>query len=230
MKTTMANTNLKANAGRLVALLVASLLFLEPAVPLHAETVPLPDAQPPQSLQIVILDGEGALNNISQRTAREPIVQVQDENHKPLAGAAVLFAIHGGGEGAGASFTGGASSLSVVTDANGVAHAAGLVANGVKGPWQIQVTASYGKVTTTTTINESNVAPSAPGSNSPQKPNFHWPLSKPTTIVGSVIVLGAVLAIVVVSSNNNNSTSISTGSGTVGNPTGQFRPGIRIHF
>ena len=225
----MSNTTHTGSSGRLVALLVASLLFLEPAAALRAEPLPLADA-PPQSLQIVILEGEGALNNISERTAREPIVQVQDENHKPLAGAAVLFAIHGGGEGAGGAVGGGASSLSVVTDANGVAHATGLVTNGVKGAWQLQVTASYGKVTTTTTINESNVTPTVQSNLKPQKPNFHWPLSKPTTIVGGVLVFGAILAIVVVTSNSNNSTTITTGTGTVGAPGGAVRPGIRIHF
>ncbi|MGD0893244.1 MAG: hypothetical protein ABR923_17100 [Terracidiphilus sp.] len=229
MKTAMSNTIHKASSGRLVALLVASLLILEPALPLRADALPL-DGAPPQSLQIAILDGEGALNNISQRTAREPIVQVQDENHKPVAGALVLFAIHGGGQGASAAFTGGASTLSVVTDANGVAHAAGLVANQVKGPWQIQVTASYGKLTTSTVINENNVAPSAQGQAPPSKPPFHWALSKPTTIVGGVLVLGAIVAIVVVASNNNNSTNITPGGGTVGAPTTAVRPGIRFHF
>ncbi len=223
----MANTKNSGTCGRLVALLVASLLFLEPALPLYAEALPLADA-PPQSLQIVILDGEGALNNISQRTAREPIVQVQDENHKPVAGAIVLFALHTGAGGAGGAFVGGASSLSVVTDANGLAHATGIVANQIKGSWQIQVTANYGKLSTSTTINESNVAPTGPGSSTTKG---HWPLSKPTTILGSVIVLGTVVAIVVVASNNSSGTNITTGGGTVGAPgAGQVRPGIRIHF
>src|SRR5271163_2790014 len=50
-------------------------------------------AAPPPSLRIVILEGEDVSNNIKERTAREPIIQVQDENHKPVAGAAVLFSI-----------------------------------------------------------------------------------------------------------------------------------------
>jgi hypothetical protein len=219
----MANTTYSGTSVRLVALLVASLLLLEPAAPLHAEV--LPAEAPPQSLQIVILDGEGALNNISERTAREPIVQVQDENHKPLAGAAVLFAIHGGSGGAGAAFAGGASSLSVVTDANGVAHAAGLLANQAQGSWQIQVTASVGKVQATTVINESNVVPSA--SPSPSKPPAHWPVSKPVTIVGGLLAVGAIIAFVVVS-NNNNGTTITTGTGTVGAPA--IKAGIHIRF
>ena len=126
----MAHTIREGIGGRLVALLLDSLLLQEHALPLFAQDAPA--ASPPHSLQIVILDGEGALNNIQERTAREPIVQVQDENHKPVAGAAVLFAIHGASSSAGGAFAGGASSLSVVTDANGVAKAVGMLPNKIQ--------------------------------------------------------------------------------------------------
>jgi hypothetical protein len=228
----MAKTIHSSTSARLLALLVASLLLLEPAVPLRAEA-PL-DGAPPASLQIAILDGEGALNNIQERTAREPIVQVQDENHKPVSGAAVLFAIHGAAGGAGGSFAGGASSLSVITDANGVAKATGLVTNHLQGNWQIQVTATKGPLTANTTINQQNVTPSGQSGNqpnqAPQKPPFHWPLSKALTIAGGVIVAGVVIA-VVASQNNNSGTTITTGTGTVGAPSaGAVRAGIRFHF
>ncbi|MGD0734896.1 MAG: hypothetical protein ABR976_07100 [Terracidiphilus sp.] len=229
----MANTNHSTTAARLLALLVASLLLFEPAVPLRAEA--LPEGAPPASLQIAILDGDGALNNIQERTAREPIVQVQDENHKPVAGAAVLFAIHGAAGGAGGAFAGGASTLSVVTDANGVAKAVGLATNHLQGNWQIQVTATKGNLTTSTTINEQNVTPSPQGGNQPNqtpttKPPFHWPISKGLTIAAGVVVAGVVIGIVA-AQNNNNGTTITTGNGTVGAPTsGAVRAGIRIHF
>ena len=38
-----------------------------------------------QSALRFIVEGEGAINNIRLRTAREPIVQVEDENRKPVA-------------------------------------------------------------------------------------------------------------------------------------------------
>ena len=81
---------------------------------------PLVEAQaPPVSLQITILDGEDAMNNIRQRTAREPIVQVEDENHKPVAGAVVIFLLPN--DGAGGTFAGGAHTLTVTTDSKGQA-------------------------------------------------------------------------------------------------------------
>ena len=38
--------------------------------------------QNPTSLQILIVEGDGAINNVKQRVNREPIVQVEDENGK----------------------------------------------------------------------------------------------------------------------------------------------------
>jgi len=224
----MAKMTNSGTGGRMVALLLASLLLLQPTAPLLAQDSPA--AAPPHSLQIVILDGEGALNNVQERTAREPIVQVQDENHKPLSGASVLFAIHGATGGAGGSFAGGASSLSVVTDANGIAKGVGLLPNQIQGQWQIQVTAHYGNLTTTTNINQSNIfkaLQNQPDNPSPQKPPYKWPLSKPATIVGGVAI-GVALIIVFVELNTNSGTKITTGGGTVGAPT--YRPGIRIRF
>ena len=92
-----------------IALNLALLLFAQPALaltcPLCNVAEELPDAPmpAPQGLQIEILDGDNALNNIQQRTAREPIVQVTDENHKPVAGALVLFAVRENPNGAGAA-------------------------------------------------------------------------------------------------------------------------------
>jgi hypothetical protein len=110
------------------------------------------DAAP--KLNIVIVEGDGAINNIRQRTAREPIIQVEDENHKPVAGAAVIFTLSG--QGAGGSFAGGAQSLSVVTDSQGRAVARGFHPNNVQGQYQIHVTASNNGQTSNATINQTN--------------------------------------------------------------------------
>lgn len=110
----------------------------------------------PASLQITIIDGEDAINNIRQRTAREPIVQVEDENHKPVAGAAVTFVLPN--EGPSGTFLGGTRTLSVVTDSNGRAVARGFTPNRATGRYQIRVNANYQGKTAQATINQSNVA------------------------------------------------------------------------
>ena len=107
-------------------------------------------------LNIVIVEGEGAINNIKQRTAREPIVEVQDENHRPVAGAAVLFALPSNGPGA--TFAQGARTATFISDQNGRVVAQGLRVNRVSGRFQIRVTASSQGRTGTTLISQTNVA------------------------------------------------------------------------
>ena len=112
-----------------------------------------PQEQGP-ALQIVILDGEGAINNIRQRTAREPIVQVEDENHRPVAGAVVLFTLPD--RGASGVFANGQTSMTVISDSQGRAVATGLRPNSVQGNFQVRVNASYQGRTANTSINQSN--------------------------------------------------------------------------
>jgi hypothetical protein len=109
---------------------------------------------PAPKLNLVIVEGDGAINNVRQRMAREPIVQVEDENHKPIAGAVVLFELPT--RGAGAEFPGGAHSLSVTTDAQGRAVAHGLTPTKAQGQFQIHVTAKYNGATTDATITQTN--------------------------------------------------------------------------
>jgi len=108
----------------------------------------------PKKLKIVILEGEGAINNIRQRTAREPIVQVVDENNRPVAGATVMFLLPESGPGG--TFPNGARSLVVTTDSQGKAVAKGFRANAETGKFQIQVEATYRDLVAQTTINQAN--------------------------------------------------------------------------
>lgn len=122
--------------------------------------LPLPaqDAGP-KALSIVIVEGEGAINNLRTRVAREPIVQVEDENHKPVSGALVTFLLPNNGPGA--TFPNGSKSLTVVTDSNGRAVARGLHANSQRGAYQLRVTAQLNQLTTSATIGMSNAAVAA---------------------------------------------------------------------
>ncbi len=134
---------------RCLVSLSLSLLLAIPDVARAATQAPVP-----AKLNIVIVEGEGAINNIRQRTAREPIVQVEDENHRPVAGAAVLFLLPENGPGG--TFANGARSLSVTTDSQGRAVAQGLRVNNVKGKFQIQVEASYMGLSAAATITQTN--------------------------------------------------------------------------
>ena len=117
-------------------------------------TPPPVRAQAPAKLNILIVEGDGAINNVRQRTAREAIVQVEDENHRPVAGAAVLFMLPGSGPSG--VFAGGARTLLATTNSKGLAVAKGLRVGNIVGKFQIQVEASYQGVTANTTITQAN--------------------------------------------------------------------------
>ncbi|MCL5744005.1 MAG: hypothetical protein M1541_08775 [Acidobacteria bacterium] len=112
-------------------------------------------------MNIVIVEGEGAINNIRQRTAREPIVQVEDENHRPVAGAVVVFTLPD--RGASGVFPNGSHSTTIISDAQGRAVARGLRPNNVAGQYQVHVNASYQGMTGTATLTQTNVAAAAAG-------------------------------------------------------------------
>lgn len=126
-----------------------------------AQNIPLRAQQAPSSgkINIVIVEGEGAINNVRQRVAREPIVQVEDENRKPIAGAAVTFLLPN--QGAGATFANGARSLTITTDAQGRAVARGLRPNSVNGNYEIRVNASHEGQTASATISQTNAITAA---------------------------------------------------------------------
>jgi hypothetical protein len=113
---------------------------------------------PASPLKIVVIDGEGAVNIIQQKTAVNPIVEVRDRNNLPVAGASVTFSIAGGGQGA--AFAGGLQTLTVTTNAAGQAAASGL--NAVSsGTLQIQVQAAYQGQVATAAISQTNFATAA---------------------------------------------------------------------
>ena len=169
----------------------------------------------PKALSIVILDGEGALNNIRQRTAREPVVQVQDENHKPVAGATVLFALHSGAGGAGGTFSG-ATTFSAITGLDGIAVAKGLTPNATRGTYTISVQASVGTVSAGAVITQTNILGALSTATKAAQVHHGIFASHAFLIVGSVAVAtAAVVATAVVVTHNNAGATITPGQGTV---------------
>lgn len=139
-----------------------------PVRPLMAVILSLVMALPPawaqeagaiKALNIVIVEGEGAINNVRQRVAREPIAEVTDENKKPVAGALVTFMLPGNGPGG--VFANGSNTLTVTTDNAGRAVARGLRVNNQQGPFQVRVSASHQGLTTSTSFTMTNAAVAA---------------------------------------------------------------------
>ena len=102
---------------------------------------PAPAQSAPARIEIVVVEGEGVAYSPGQRAPRNLVVRVEDDDHRPVAGASVNFALPVSG--ASGEFANGSSNLSVVTDNQGLGTAHGFRPNQVPGKVQIYVTASY---------------------------------------------------------------------------------------
>jgi hypothetical protein len=109
------------------------------------------------AIRIEVLEGQGAINNITRKTAWEPAVQVLDEAGAPVAGATVTFVLPA--VGASGQFADGSRVLAMQTDENGRAVASGLRPNNVVGQFEIRVTATHSGATANVTITQTNAAP-----------------------------------------------------------------------
>jgi hypothetical protein len=171
-------------------------------------------------LNLVIVEGDGQINNIRQRTAREPVVQVEDENHKPVAGAVVVFTTPS--RGATAAFANGSHTLTATTDAAGRAVGRGLTPNTARGEFQIHVTASYRGQSANADIKQTNAVVTAAGTAATAA--GHGKLIAVLAVVGAAAAGG--IAYAVSQTGGNNATipataipaTISAGGGTVGPP------------
>jgi len=150
------------------------------------------EPQAPRKLNLVIVEGEGAINNVKLRTARETIVQVEDENHKPVAGAVVVFLLPGNGPGG--TFVNGSKSATIVADSNGRAVMPRVQLNSTGGKFEIKAHASHQGLEADASIAQSTVAAGG--------------LSTGAIIgiVAAVAAAGAVAAVVATRSKGSSST------------------------
>jgi hypothetical protein len=174
-----------------------------------------------EMLNLIVVEGEGAINNIRQRTARETIVQVEDENRKPVAGAVVVFTLPS--QGAGGTFANGAQMLTVTTNAQGRAVAQGLRVNRIAGQWQMRVNASLGNRTGSVIISQTNVvaaAGAAAGSGAAAGISGKT-IAIIAAVAGAAAAGGAVAATRGGGGGGSSAavpTTIAAGTGTVGHP------------
>lgn len=149
-------------ANRIIAGALAAALALpaqqapgrvEPGTPqAPASAAPKPG---PAALKIVVLEGEGARNDIRSGTAVAPRVQVVDEAGKPVRDAEVVFRLPM--EGPGGVFHGWVKTQTVRTGEDGVAAATGYAPNDIEGRFNIRVTARAGSQEASAVIAQSNV-------------------------------------------------------------------------
>jgi hypothetical protein len=115
-----------------LSIALSAVLLAESGAPARGQT--------PAPLRIVVVEGEAGINNIRTGSARDVVVRVEDDGGKPVEGAAVVFSLPA--QGAGGAFPDSAATLTVMTDAAGLATMRGLRPNRIAGKFQIHVNAS----------------------------------------------------------------------------------------
>jgi hypothetical protein len=110
---------------------------------------------------VVALAGEGEENDLERGIMAPLVVQVLDQNARPVEGAEVIFRFPMSGPGA--VFSNQQTSQTVRTNADGQAAAVGWTANSQVGSFQVRVSAARRNEVGETTVSMVNVARAADG-------------------------------------------------------------------
>lgn len=177
---------------------------------------PLPTVQ---TLKVMVLAGDGEMNDLERKIMAPLVVDVLDQNSRPVEGAAVVFRFPLNGPGAG--FSNGEKSRTVRTNADGQAAAIDWMANGEVGKFQVRVTASRGNELGEAVISMSNVSRITEDVKSKGNKGKHksvW--SSRWVKIGIVAgIAGAVTGIVLATKGDSAPTvTASPGSPTIGGP------------
>lgn len=165
-------------------------------------------ATQPTKLNINVVEGAGAVNNVRTRAAREFTVEVDDQDDHPVSGAVVTF--YAPNEGAGGAFAGDTQLLTVVTDKDGRAVAGSFRPNSTVGDYNIQVTATLGDQTATATISQSNRALAVPQAKKSNKKVLA------IVLVAAAVAVGAGAGLAGHGGSSSSSSSSSTPTATLG--------------
>jgi hypothetical protein len=171
----------------------------------------------PPRISIIVVEGEGASSSVRQRVSHDPVVKIEDDDHQPIAGAVVVFALPVSGTSG--EFFNGTKTLTLVTDKSGLAAAHGIKTNEIPGKLQIYVTASYRTLRARTLINQTVEGVPGVKVRSPElrtsKSGGKWKW----VLLGMVAAGGAGAGVYYGTHNSSSSpVSISTGAVVFGSP------------
>lgn len=183
----------------------------QPAAPQVAAPAQQLVAPVTQSLKILVLEGQHSVNDVTRRIGVQPVVEVRDENDRPVEGANVIFRLPPNGPGG--TFDGHALSETVRTNGHGQAGASGFAPNAAPGTFDIHVTALLGSRMGQATITQTNAANRlvmvAPQVN--KKPM--WRNKYVLIAIGAAAAAGIALA--VASGSGNKGVTITPGPVTI---------------
>jgi hypothetical protein len=169
--------------------------------------ISMPSVAQEEAIHVVVLEGDGAINNVRSSHAKEPLVRVEDANNRGIPGATVTFVVPSGG--AGVLFGDAGTTLTLTTDDRGEVVARAVHPNRNAGSFQIHVTASKDGRRATALIAQTNVDP---GSHSSSRKIVL------IAVIGGAAAAGAAVAL----RGGKSSSAPPAASGTVvtaGNPS-----------
>jgi hypothetical protein len=169
--------------------------------------ISMPSVAQEEPIHVVVLEGDGAINNVRSLHAKEPLVRVEDANNRGVPGATVTFVVPSGG--AGVLFGDAGTTLTLTTDDRGEVVARAVHPNRNAGSFQIHVTASKDGKRATALIAQTNVDP---GSHSSSRKIVLL------AVIGGAAAAGAAVAL----HGGKSSSAPPAASGTVvtaGNPS-----------
>ena len=182
----------------------------QPPISVPAATPP-PAATVIESLKILVLEGEGAINAVDRNLHKPAVVEIRDQNDRPVEGAEVVFRLPPTGPGG--YFPGQKASRTVKSNLQGQAVATGFAPNKETGRFKIHVTATYGNQIGETDISQTNALQvNAVNLEKPPKKFGWWKIAA----LGGGGVLAAVLIIVATRGNSDQTITIVPGPVTIG--------------
>lgn len=204
--------------------------------PAFAQTPPAQTTAPVQKaaalptvedLKVIALAGKNEVNDIQRRVMAPLVVQVLDQNDRPVQNAEVVFRFPL--QGPGATFPGGKTSLTAHTNGQGQVAAMNWMANNETGGFEVHVSASYGSEVGSLVIpmsNANNVPAAKVGVGAGTSPEKHHRWYSPTwvkvALIGGAAAVGVGIFLATRGGGSKagagSTVTISPGSPSVGGP------------
>jgi len=203
-----------------LSLFLAVLMALLPNLPAQQPPIqpPTPLAEPlpaVESLKVIPLSGNHGMNDLERRVMAPLVVQVLDQNSRPVEGAQVVFRFPL--KGPGAEFPNRQPAQTVRSNADGQAAAVGWMARET-GSFQVHIAVSRGNELGEATISMTNVTRFVADGKEKHRTWWSNKWAKVAVIAGAA---GVTVAIVLLTRGGGSSTSTVTaspGSPTIGGP------------
>jgi len=195
----------------IVALFTAAALCLPTAaiaqntpVGPDADKAPIgaPSGEKTGDLRIIVLQGEGAINNVQTHLGTAPVIEVRDRNDQPLDGATVVFELPR--TGAGGSFPAEQLTFTGRTNRQGQVGTPTFLPNHQTGRFSVNVTANLGNSVGYARIRQTNSERALSGDTTRAHKSNTW------KVLGILAAGAAVGGVVLATRGHSNSTTPAT--------------------